>query len=203
MGSTFVFVTVDEWAATISDKNLRQGIVGQLSVTLAQAFNPQPIVLAPTPSLSQSVTKSLAYLKSQAAGRSAYISATLTPDDPSIDRHCERRLDRQFYAARPADAGALLARAADRAAVVPDHSRACASTSRAASTCRSTRWTAGRAIATWSTRRRRPTTSAIPSTELRRWRRQLGALLHPRRRQRREAVHHADCGERDLGRTRC
>lgn len=41
-GSAFVFVTADEWAATINDKNNRTGIVGMLTVTLTQAFNPQP-----------------------------------------------------------------------------------------------------------------------------------------------------------------
>lgn len=36
----FVFVTADEWSASITDRN-RAGIIGTLSVTLVQGFNPQ------------------------------------------------------------------------------------------------------------------------------------------------------------------
>lgn len=39
----FVFVTADEWAASISDRNRDGGIVGMLNVTLVRCFNPQPI----------------------------------------------------------------------------------------------------------------------------------------------------------------
>jgi phage-related protein len=39
----FVFVTADAWSATIVDKNKKHGVVGQLTVTLVQAFNPQPM----------------------------------------------------------------------------------------------------------------------------------------------------------------
>ena len=41
-GTGFVLVTADEWTATISEKNRQSGIVGLLSVTLTQSFNPQP-----------------------------------------------------------------------------------------------------------------------------------------------------------------
>jgi phage-related protein len=37
-----VFVTVDSWSATITDKALASGIVGSLQATFVQAFNPQP-----------------------------------------------------------------------------------------------------------------------------------------------------------------
>jgi phage-related protein len=36
-----LFVTADEWAATITDKNNATGIVGTLTVTMVQSFNPQ------------------------------------------------------------------------------------------------------------------------------------------------------------------
>lgn len=41
-GSTDVFVTADEWSATIADKNNSTGIVGTLTATFARSFNPQP-----------------------------------------------------------------------------------------------------------------------------------------------------------------
>src|SRR5215471_2621166 len=81
-----LFVTVDEWQATIADKSRSRGIVGQLNVTFAQSFNPQPRAPTPDVSVALSVTRSLAYLKSQAASRSPYTATTLTPDDPNVDR---------------------------------------------------------------------------------------------------------------------
>jgi phage-related protein len=36
------FVTVDEWAATISDRSGKGAMVGTLSVTMVRCFNPQP-----------------------------------------------------------------------------------------------------------------------------------------------------------------
>jgi phage-related protein len=38
-----VFVTADSWAASITDKNLDNGIVGIFQATFVQQFNPQPI----------------------------------------------------------------------------------------------------------------------------------------------------------------
>lgn len=40
--ATAVFVTVDEWSATISDRSGDGGMVGTLSVVMNQSFNPQP-----------------------------------------------------------------------------------------------------------------------------------------------------------------
>ena len=37
-----VFVTVDEWAATITDRSGKGALVGTLTMTLVQSFNPQP-----------------------------------------------------------------------------------------------------------------------------------------------------------------
>lgn len=37
-----VFVVVDEWSASIVDKNLASGIVGSLNATFMRLFNPQP-----------------------------------------------------------------------------------------------------------------------------------------------------------------
>jgi phage-related protein len=80
-----VYVTADQWSASIADRNVASGIVGQLTATLVQTFNPQPIVVAPD--IPGSVAKAMAYVKAQAASRSAFVSTTLTPDDPTIDRH--------------------------------------------------------------------------------------------------------------------
>jgi phage-related protein len=82
-----LFVTADAWQATIADKNLDRGVVGLLSVTFAECFNPQPHAPTPDASVPQSVSKSLAYLKAQAEGRTPYVSTTLVPDDLGIDRH--------------------------------------------------------------------------------------------------------------------
>ena len=41
-GAAPLFVTADEWSATIADRSVASGIVGTLTVTLAQSFNPQP-----------------------------------------------------------------------------------------------------------------------------------------------------------------
>ena len=40
-GAAPLFVTANDWTATIVEKNLGTGIVGQLAVTLTQSFNPQ------------------------------------------------------------------------------------------------------------------------------------------------------------------
>lgn len=40
--ATDVFVTVDSWSATITDKNLNSGIIGTLQATFVRQFNPQP-----------------------------------------------------------------------------------------------------------------------------------------------------------------
>src|SRR5262245_5336550 len=40
--STTVFVTADEWSATISDRSGKGAMVGVLSVTMVRSFNPQP-----------------------------------------------------------------------------------------------------------------------------------------------------------------
>ena len=37
-----VFVTADEWAATAVDRNVTTGILGTLTVTMVETFNPQP-----------------------------------------------------------------------------------------------------------------------------------------------------------------
>jgi phage-related protein len=42
-GTTDVFVTADTWSTAIADKNLASGIVGTLSATFVQQFNPQPV----------------------------------------------------------------------------------------------------------------------------------------------------------------
>jgi hypothetical protein len=41
-GTDYVLVTADEWSASITDRNKAAGIVGLLSVSLVQSFNPQP-----------------------------------------------------------------------------------------------------------------------------------------------------------------
>jgi phage-related protein len=40
-GATPLFVTANEWSASITERNLKTGIVGVLTVTMAQCFNPQ------------------------------------------------------------------------------------------------------------------------------------------------------------------
>jgi len=40
--SDYVFVTADEWSATVADRSNATGIVGTLNVSLTQSFNPQP-----------------------------------------------------------------------------------------------------------------------------------------------------------------
>lgn len=40
-GDAPLFVTVDEWSATVTERNLASGIVGQLTATFTQCFNPQ------------------------------------------------------------------------------------------------------------------------------------------------------------------
>jgi phage-related protein len=40
-GATPLFVTADEWSANIIERSLASGIVGALTVTLVQSFNPQ------------------------------------------------------------------------------------------------------------------------------------------------------------------
>jgi phage-related protein len=51
--ATPTYVTVDDWSATISDRNNLKGIVGVLNVTFVQNFNVQPYtpkdLLPPTP----------------------------------------------------------------------------------------------------------------------------------------------------------
>jgi phage-related protein len=37
-----LFVTADQWSANITERNLQSGIVGTLTVSLVQSFNPQP-----------------------------------------------------------------------------------------------------------------------------------------------------------------
>src|SRR5262245_58881588 len=40
--TAYVFVTADEWAATIIDRSGKGAMVGTLSATFTQSFNPQP-----------------------------------------------------------------------------------------------------------------------------------------------------------------
>ena len=40
-GAAPLFVTANEWSASIVERNLGSGIVGALTVTLVQSFNPQ------------------------------------------------------------------------------------------------------------------------------------------------------------------
>ena len=41
-GTADVFVTVDEWAATVVDRSGQGAMVGTLSATFVRCFNPQP-----------------------------------------------------------------------------------------------------------------------------------------------------------------
>lgn len=84
--SDFQFVVADEWSLQITDKNNKQGWLGALQATFTKSFNPQP--LAPVDlSVGESVSRSIAYLKSQTASRTQYAASILTPADPAVDRH--------------------------------------------------------------------------------------------------------------------
>jgi phage-related protein len=44
-GTDYVLVTADSWQATITDRNVKSGIIGTLNATFTRSFNPQPISL--------------------------------------------------------------------------------------------------------------------------------------------------------------
>jgi phage-related protein len=43
MPTKYVFVIVNNWSISMSDKNIKEGIIGVLQVSFVQTFNPQEI----------------------------------------------------------------------------------------------------------------------------------------------------------------